>query len=171
MNIAYTLDRTDVARSSAKTLLQVVGVAAAVALGAQIRILVPFTPVPFTLQTLVVLLAPFAVGRDRACAGMLAYLGLGLMGAPLFAASAGMGVTFGYLLGFVAAPAVMLRIKNVAAALVAGLAVIYLLGVTWLSLYLHISPVQAALFGMVPFLPGALVKAMLAYKLAPYVRK
>ena len=163
----YTLDHVIAPdRSRALGILEVVAVAGAVALAAQVRI---GGPVPFTLQTLPVLLAPFAVGRNRAMAGLTLYLGLGLAGAPVFAGAA--GTTFGYLLAFAMVPAVMDRFRNPAAAIVAGLAVVFVCGVTWLCLWLHLSPWQGILLGCLPFLPGELLTGLAAYKLVPYVRR
>ena len=170
MTNEYTLDRLDMTRSAAPAAIEITAVAGALALGALARFPLPGTPVPVTLQVLPVLLAPFAVGRFRATAGVVLYLSLGFAGVPLFAASAGMGVTLGYLLGFMLVPAVATRFKNPALGILASLGIIYALGVTWLCLWLHVSPVQGVLLGVVPFMPGALLKAVAAYKLIPYVR-
>ena len=142
-------------RSRALGILEVVAVAGAVALAAQVRI---GGPVPFTLQTLPVLLAPFAVGRNRAMAGLALYLGLGLAGVPVFAGATAIGATFGYLLAFVMVPAVMCRFRNPATAIVAGLMVVFVCGVTWLCLWLHLSPWQGIVVGCLPFLPGEFVQ-------------
>ncbi len=73
------------------------------AIGAQIEI--PHHPVPYTLQTFFVLLAGALLGRRNAFLSMLAYVGIGAAGLPVFSgASAGLarllGPTGGYLLSF-----------------------------------------------------------------------
>ena len=88
--------------------LLVLGGSLLVAAFAQIRIVLPFTPVPLTGQTLAVLLVGAALGKNHASISMLLYLGMGIVGMPVFAGGAqGLaylsGATGGYLIGFVAA--------------------------------------------------------------------
>ena len=75
-------------------------------LGAKVRFVMPFTAVPFTLQTFFLTLLVLAYGR-RAVAAVASYLALGLAGAPVFAYGGGLwyllSPTFGYLIGFLAA--------------------------------------------------------------------
>ena len=149
--------------------LDIIAVAGAVALGAWARIPLPFSPVPVTLQTLPVLLAGFAVGRFRATAGLLLYLGLGLAGAPIFATS--FGVTLGYLLGFVAVPSIVTRFRNPAVGLIVGSLVVYATGATWLCLSLGRSPFEAFMLGVVPFFPGDVLKVVAAYRVAAWLRR
>jgi len=80
------------------------------ALGARLEI--PHSPVPYTLQTLVVLLAGAFLGPRNGAISQFAYLGAGLLGAPVFAGGAAgvapfIGPTGGYLLGFPAGAAVV----------------------------------------------------------------
>lgn len=165
------LDMRDVRPGTAPALMEMLAVAGAVAIGAQLRFPLPGTPVPVTLQTLPVLLAPFAVGRFRATGGMALYVLLGLLGTPLFAGSAGVGATFGYLLGFMAAPMLIMRFERPALGLLAGFAAVFGLGVTWLAFWADLSPGQALMMGFVPFIPGALLKGMAAYRIIPLVRR
>ncbi|HOE65129.1 MAG TPA: biotin transporter BioY [Candidatus Hydrogenedentes bacterium] len=149
--------------------METLAVAGAVALGALIKLPLPFTPVPLTLQTLQVLLAAFAVGPRRAMAGLLLYMAAGYAGAPIFALS--FGATFGYIAGFVMAPWMVARFRNAAVGIAAGQAVIYLCGAAWLSLWLHVSAVHAIMIGVAPFLAGDLLKGAVAYKLVPHIRQ
>lgn len=152
-----------------EAVLEVAAVAGAVAVGALVRLPLPFTPVPVTLQTLPVLLAGFAVGRQRATGGMLLYLALGLAGVPLFAATS--GATFGYLLAFAAVPSVTLRFRSPAYGILAGTLVIYALGAMWLCLWTPVSPRFAVVAGILPFLPGDAVKAVAAFCSLRWVRR
>ncbi len=138
--------------------------ALAIALCAQVRIPLPFTPIPVTLQTLAVLVAPFAVGPARATAGALAYTVLGLMGAPLFAIT--LGPTFGYILGFSLAPWAMARFASPAIAVLAGTLAVYIPGVFWLALWAPESLGYLLVAGVAPFLPADAVKAAIAYRYA-----
>lgn len=140
------------------------GVAGMLLLGAWIRLPLPFTPVPVTLQTFAVLLAPFLVGPGRAMAGTGLYLSAGLAGlwggVPVFAAAS--GATAGYLAGFMAVPLVVAwsrsRSWRPEAGMCLSLMVLYLLGGGWLALFMGLSPGTAFLQGVAPFLPGDAVK-------------
>lgn len=158
-------------RSESKTtgMMEILAVAGIVALCAQVRVPLPMTPVPVTLQTLVVLAAPFAVGPTRATAGMLLYTALGLLGAPLFAVS--FGPTFGYIVGFAVAAAVVTRFRMPSVGILAGLAAIYGLGVAWLCLWTGGSLWTALAMGVAPFLPGEALKAALAYRFARWTAR
>lgn len=82
--------------------------AALITVGTFIRIPVP--PVPFTLQTLFVILAGLVLGAKLGTVSVLVYIALGLAGFPIFSSGAG-GIgyvlmpTFGYMIGFVAGAA------------------------------------------------------------------
>ncbi|HDP34450.1 MAG TPA: biotin transporter BioY [Candidatus Hydrogenedentes bacterium] len=148
--------------------IDVLGVAGMLYIGALARIPLPFTPAPLTLQTLVVLVAPFLLGRSRALAGIGLYLVLGLSASitnvSVFTTAS--GATCGYLAGFLVAPVVMARFPKTPAgvftAMAAGSMLILLLGALWLSVFLRISPGQAVLIGLAPFLPGDMIKVALA---------
>ncbi len=159
----------------------VVGVAALTALAAQLRIPIPGLPVPVTGQTFAVLLGAAALGPLRGSLAQLLYIGVGLVGLPVFAGgTAGWetvaGASGGYLLGFVAASAVVgalarrgadRRVLTTVAAYSAGTAVIYAVGVPWLAAVADM-PLGAALMGgAVVFLPVDAVKAALAGVLLP----
>src|SRR5512145_737083 len=79
-----------------------------VAVLAQVKIPLPFTPVPLTGQTFAVLLVAAALGSKRGAASMALYIALGAFGLPVFAGGAAglaylSGATLGYLIGFVMA--------------------------------------------------------------------
>ena len=100
-----------VAQESAATqIFWTVVFAAATALGARVEI--PHQPVPYTLQTLVVLLAGAFLGPRNGALSQVLYLAAGVLGAPVFSGGA-MGVarilgpTGGYLLAFPVAAAVV----------------------------------------------------------------
>lgn len=164
-----------------RDVLVVVGYAGLVGLSAQLSIRLPFTPVPITGQTFAVLLGGLAVGTRRGASGMILYLVLGLVGVPWFAGgNHGMSMlsapSFGYVIGFVFAACVLGWLARhgfdrhpmtVIVALVAGNAVIYLFGATWLAWRLHVGASQALSLGVTPFLLGDALKALLAAALLP----
>lgn len=142
----------------------------------------PFFPVPLTLQTLGVLVVGGVLGFLWGPVAVLVYLGLGLVGLPVFhngAAGSGVlaGPTGGYLVGFLPAAAIMglagyaagrRRMAGRGSTVILALgalvatAVIYAVGVPWLAAAAHLSASRALAVGLVPFLPGDLVKAGLA---------
>ncbi len=128
---------------STKNLILVALFAALTAVGAFIRVPVPF--VPFTLQFFFCALAGLMLGARLAFLSQLLYVAIGLAGLPVFTAGGGPGYvfqpTFGYLLGFIAAAWVMGRLAgrlgspsffSFYGVTLAGLAVVYLAGVPWL---------------------------------------
>ena len=141
----------------------VVGGAALTGLSAQVSIHTSLTPVPFTLQTLSVLVVGGALGSVRGVLSMLVYLVAGVAGIPWFAShSSGWGgPTFGYIIGFVVAAGVvgeLARRGNDRAVLstiglmALGNAVIYAIGATWLAHDAHLSAAKAIELGVTPFL-------------------
>jgi len=140
----------------------------------QVRIPLPFTPVPITGQTFAVLLVGAALGAGRGAGALMLYLLMGMTGLPVFAGGAAglfhlTGPTGGYLLGFVIAAAAVGRMaehgweRSFRTSLIPfslGTLLIYLVGVPWLALY--VGPQAAIQKGLLPFLPGDLIKLLLA---------
>ena len=147
---------------------------------------VPFYPVPVTMQVFVVLLLPVLYG-PMAIVSVLAYLGLGLAGLPVFAGSPerGLGLAYilgptgGYLLGFFLASLFlnfMLRLNSQppaftrALVLLAGIGCIYAPGVIVLFSYLQ-SWEKAFALGITPFILSDVLKALVVLLLWPVCRK
>jgi biotin transport system substrate-specific component len=157
----------------ARETVLVLGFALALALASRIVLPLGFTPVPVTAQTFVVLVGGVLVGSRRAGGGGLAYLALGVAGVPWFATG---GATLGYIAGFAlaallvgrAAEAGRLDRRGSALGVMAGAhATIYVLGATWLALFLGVGPVAALTLGVVPFLLGDVIKVVIAATIAP----
>lgn len=162
------------------TALVIVGSGLA-ALLAQVAVPLPWTPVPLTGQTFAVVLLGALLGARRAVACIGLYLLEGALGLPVFALGTGgiarlLGPTGGYLWGFL--PAAWLVgwlaeqgwdrcFVTTAAAMLAGNALIYALGLPWLALFVGWDTVLAA--GLLPFIPGDLLKLCLASFLLPRV--
>jgi biotin transport system substrate-specific component len=135
---------------------------------------IPAGSVPFTLQVYVVLLAGITLGPRLGVLSVVAYLILGLF-APVYAGgTSGLGALFGptggYLLGFVGAALVAgliacrgeWTVPRLLVAGFAGLVPIYGLGAMWLAVQLSLTPSEAVLTGVVPFLWLDALKAMAA---------
>lgn len=155
----------------------VVGASVFMALLAQLTIPLPI--VPITGQTLGVLLVGALLGSKKSSLAMLAYVAEGALGAPVFAGGAGgiavlAGPTGGYLFGFVVAAFVVGWLAErgldrnpftTALAMLAGQVAIYAVGLPWLSFYVPGDELLAV--GLLPFVPGALVKLVVAAALLP----
>ncbi len=173
-------------KSSAMTRNIILAIAGSLLLWVSAKIQIPFYPVPMTMTTFVVLGLGVAFGWRLALATLLLYMAEGAAGLPVFAGTPekGLGLAYmagptgGYLVGFVAASALVGWLaqkgadKNVFkmfAAMLLGSAVIYLFGATWLATI--IGTEKALQFGVMPFLYGDLLKAALAAALFPAVWK
>jgi biotin transport system substrate-specific component len=151
------------------------------ALCAQIRINLPFTPIPITGQTFGVLLLPVLLPGWRGPAAVAAYLAQGLLGLPFFAGGAAgaavlAGPSGGYLMGFLAAAVLIAWLRSylsggqrwqVVLMMLAGNLVIYLFGVPWLARFVDGGLVTALALGLTPFLIGDAVKLIAAAALVP----
>ena len=164
--------------------LVVLGIAA-LTLAAKLR--VPMWPVPVTMQTFAVLTIGAAYGQRLGLATLLGYLVIGALGVPVFAGeTAGLayfaGPTAGYLVGFMAAAALLGALarrgwdrsfRSMALALLLGNGVIYAFGLPWMA-YLFLADKGASWvlqWGMTNFLVGDALKLALAALLLPAIWK
>ncbi len=158
--------------ASIHTVVWIALMAALTAVGAMISLpVVPFSPVPVSLQTLFVLLAGLILGPRGAVFAVLLYLAAGCLGLPVFTGgksglAAFLGPTGGFLVGFIPAAAicglakstpvkpywVLLAYCFVATGVTLGI------GAAQLSVLLRISMGKALAVGVIPFLPGAVLK-------------
>jgi len=165
----------------------------AIAIG---ELYIPDNPyVPLTLQTFGVLFTGALLGARRGLAASFLYLALGAVGLPVFAAgsdgvhAAGMdtiasmqdgrlvlGVTGGYLVAFILAGAFVGRLAELGwdrklvgstLAMLFGTVVIYVIGVPWLAVAANLSVDQALHYGLFPFLPGDILKLVVAAGILP----
>lgn len=155
--------------------------AALTAVGAYISI--PIGPVPIVLANMFVITAGLLLGRKWAPASMGIYLFLGAIGLPVFSGgNSGIayfaGPTGGFLIGYALAAFVIALICNAGKtalwkdilAVLAGITVVYLLGVPWLKYSLSMDWPKAFSAGMIPFIPGDLLKGAIAVVLVRLLR-
>lgn len=147
---------------------------------AQVAIPLPWTPVPITGQTFAVLLVSLLWGLKRSSIIMVLYLTVGALGAPVFSlGSTGLvwGPTIGYLAGMLFSSLLMgylsdigftKNIVGVFTAAILGEILIFGFGLFVLSFFV---PVKNLLtFGLFPFLPGEVLKLLLAAYLVVFLR-
>jgi biotin transport system substrate-specific component len=168
-------------KSKTAAVVEISALVSLTAIAAQVAIYLPFTPVPLTLQTFVILLGAAAVGAQRAAIAQTAYLALAIAGLPIMAdgkggISAVYGATSGYLIGFIFASLIVgylatnlttNKFKNVFFSYVVGSLTIYFFGVIGLMIYAKITIFAAVMVGVVPFIIGDIVKALAAGVLLP----
>lgn len=161
-------------------------------ISAQIRIYLPWTPVPITLQTYTVMIAPLLLGAIWGGISQILYIIGGIAGIPWFAGWKGgimclVGPTGGYLIGFIATSFFIgylierfQRLKNrfffLILLIIANVFLIYLPGLTWLWLWYNFSVQQITLMellakGMFPFIPGDITKILFVIATKEIIRQ
>ncbi|HUI44092.1 MAG TPA: biotin transporter BioY [Terriglobia bacterium] len=168
-------------RSALLDLLEIAGFTLVTALLAQVRIPLPFTPVPITGETLGVLLAGVVLGARRAFLSQVLYLAAGAAGLYVFAGGTLTGPTAGYLWCFPLAAVVTgwlvergaaRRSLTLAGALLLADACILAGGTLWLRSFLGVSLGRALRLGAAPFWVGDLFKiALVAALMVPALKK
>ncbi|MBP7216201.1 MAG: biotin transporter BioY [Candidatus Omnitrophica bacterium] len=145
------------------------------ALGAFVRIPLPFTPVPLTLQTMFVLLSGAFLGKRLGAFTQVLYLALGISGISVFSAAQSgwyylVGPTGGYLLGFIAAAMFVgffarlgkMSFTSIVVLFCIGDGIILGFGMLWLTLVLKYDLVSAFALGVMPFVVGDCLKVLIA---------
>jgi len=163
-------------------LLSVLFVAVLTAAAAQLSFPLPFTPVPFTIQPMIVLIGAAALGSTLGALSQIIYLMLGIIGFQVFAYSPELpqgfarllGPTGGYLMaypiaafatGWLAERGFDRRYLTSIIAMAIGLSVIFLGGVTWIA---RTAGVQTALAtGLYPFVVVDIIKVVAAGLVLP----
>ena len=161
-------------QSASLTRNLVLAVLGSLFVAAAAQISVPMIPVPMTLQTLAVLAVGGAYGARLGAATLALYALEGAVGMPVFANFSGgyqvlLGPTGGYIIGFILAAALVgylvekgwgNNVVKLCGVTLLGAAVLYVPGLLWLAQFTGFSGVLQA--GMIPFIPGDIVKAVLA---------
>lgn len=162
--------------------LSVVFVAVLTAAAAQLSFPLPFTPVPFTIQPMIVLIGAAALGSRLGALSQILYLMLGIAGLPVFAFSPElpqgvlrlMGPTGGYLMayplaafvtGLLAERGLDRRYLTSILAMTVGLSVVFAGGVLWLASGVGMSAALAV--GLYPFVIVDVVKIVAAALVLP----
>jgi len=174
-------------RSSALVRNALLVVAGTIFVSLLAQISIPWYPVPFTGQTLAVLLVGGVLGAWRGAASLLLYFIIGALGLPVFSDQAGgwdiiTGATGGYIIGFILAAAVVgwiaergadRRVVPMIFTLILGNILIYAIGVPWLASWTppgasaSLGWSQAYLYGIEPFVLGDALKLAIAAALLP----
>lgn len=145
---------------------------------------VPIGPIPVTLTNLVIYLSVWLLGMKGATVSTLVYLLLGAVGMPVFSGFQGgfaklAGPTGGYLVGFLFIPLIggfildrsRGNILASIAGMIAGTAVLYLLGTVWFVFQTQSQIWYALTVCVFPFIPFDLGKIVLASFFGNALRK
>ena len=151
------------------------------ALAAQLQFKVPGNPIPFTGQTAAVLLTGAALGSRLGTLSMLLYVALGAVGLPIYSAGDSgidqlLGVTGGYLVGFVVAAAAVgwlaergwdRTLPRAVLLMILGNLLIYAIGVPVLAIVYPMPAADALRFGALDFVASDALKIAVAAGLLP----
>ena len=150
----------------------VVAFATTIFIAGQIRIPLPFTPVPITLQTLVVYLGAAWLGAGRGASGPLLFAAAAASGLPVRSGfQAGLtGATAGYILGWLLASYLLGKtlggkpasIPKTVLLMMGASSLVYTCGLLHFTLLLDVPLRQALWMGFLPFLPGDAIKIGIA---------
>lgn len=156
---------------------------ALIIIGGYISIPIPLSPVPIVLSDFFVMLTGLFLGARWGITSVGLYIFLGALGLPVFSGGkTGLahlfGPTGGYLFGFLIAVYVIGYISHKGkasvykdlAALLAGNLIIYAIGVPWLKEALNLTWDKAFAFGLIPFIPGTIIKIVAAIGLIKALR-
>lgn len=144
----------------------------------------PIGPVPISLTNLAIYFSLYTLGTKYGCISYLVYLLIGFIGVPVFSGFTSgpgklLGPTGGYLIGFI--PMALIAgividrfISNRFVCLlgmIGGTVVAYAFGTVWLAYQASLDWKAALMAGVIPFIPGDLVKMVLAMIAGPQIRK
>ncbi|MBR6593637.1 MAG: biotin transporter BioY [Clostridia bacterium] len=141
---------------------------------------VPFPAMPLTFQCFAIALGAYSFGAPSATAAVAVYIGLGLLGLPVFSGIQGgagvlMGPTGGYIAGFVLLSVISgfgvekSKVSGVCLGF-AGLAACYVAGVAWFAFVSGVGVWEAFCVSALPYLPKDAVMTVLAYFLSLRLR-
>lgn len=139
------------------------------------QVVIPVGTVPVSLALLPVLVCAALLPVRYAVASTLVYLLMGLIGLPVFARMMGgpgvlFGISGGYLLGYVLCAGITAELIRRGVrrwqAMAAGVLACYAIGTLRLAAMGHMSMWSALSYGVLPFIPGDILKIMAANYLA-----
>ena len=144
----------------------------------------PIGPVPISLTNLVIYFSLYVIGTWKGTASYVIYLLIGLVGLPVFSGFTGgpgklFGPTGGYLIGFI--PLAIIagifidkfysKWYLCLVGMILGTVVCYAFGTAWLAYEAHMNFKAALWAGVIPFIPGDLIKMILAMIAGPILKK
>jgi biotin transport system substrate-specific component len=183
MFFTYGKDRT-MKNKNISTLTLISLMTAVICILGPLSLPIPISPVPISLTNLAIFFSVVILGCKNGTISYLVYLLIGFAGIPVFSYfTAGpsklLGPTGGYLIGFIFLALIAGffvdkfpdRIYMYMAGMALGMCVAYLLGTGWLAWQANLD-LKAALFaGVIPYIPGDIIKIILAAVFGTTIRK
>ena len=174
-------------KTNTKSITRIAIFTALICVGAFISI--PMYPVPITLQNFFVFMAGLLLSPTEAILSVLVYILLGLIGLPIFSGFTG-GVqsvfkpTFGFLIAFAIGSALISKMvgestnrKRIFISLIVAEILFYAIGLPYMVLVLkyYIGSTPESLMavlsmGLIPFLPGDILKMIIATIITPKIK-
>jgi len=145
---------------------------------------IPVSPVPLSMGTLAIYFAVFILGAKLGTASVVIYILLGLVGVPVFTNFTGgpgklFGPTGGYIIGYIFMALICgffvdrygKKLPLLFLGMLLGTAACYLFGTLWLQYQLSLTFPEALAMAVLPYIPGDLIKLVIALALGSQVRK
>lgn len=185
VNMSKNLMNKEEGKSKAKiTTLVLIGLMAAITcIMGPFSIPLPFNLVPISLTNLVIYFTMYILGMKKGTISYCIYLLIGLVGLPVFSAFTGgagklLGPTGGYLIGFIFLALISgffidkwgNNMWLCMTGMVLGTIVCYIFGTIWLAYQAHMNFEAALWAGVIPFIPGDVIKMIMAMLLGPQIR-
>lgn len=185
VNMSKNLMNKEEGKSKAKTTtLVLIGLMAAITcIMGPFSIPLPFNLVPISLTNLVIYFTMYILGMKKGTISYCIYLLIGLVGLPVFSAFTGgagklLGPTGGYLIGFIFLALISgffidkwgNNMWLCMTGMVLGTIVCYIFGTIWLAYQAHMNFETALWAGVIPFIPGDVIKMIMAMLLGPQIR-
>ena len=171
-------------RTNTKTLAMIGLMAALICILGPLSIPLPISPVPLSLTHLPIYFSVYLLGMKKGTVSYLIYLLLGLVGLPVFSGFSGgpgklFGPTGGYIIGFIFMAIICGFFIDrwsdkwylCLAGMLLGCSVCYLFGTVWLSYQSKLSFSVALMSGVIPFIPGDLIKILITLPLGAALKK
>ena len=179
-------------RTNTTTITQIAFFAALQCVVSPFSMVFPFSPVPISLATLMLYLSAYILGKNKSVISCGIYLLIGAVGMPVFSGFTGgigkvLGPTGGYMLGylflvwissfFIERWSVRGRNRKAVSYLMQGVGMVmgtmvcYLCGSFWLAYQSQMSIGAALIAGVIPFIPGDIVKIIIGMFLGSTIRK
>ena len=170
-------------KTNTTTITQIALFSALLCIISPFALVFPFSPVPISLTTLMLYISVYILGKRHALISCGIYLLIGLVGIPVFSGFTGgigkvVGPTGGYLIGYLFLTFISgwfverwngRIMQGIGMAL--GTAVCYLFGSMWLAFQAGMEFVAAIAVGVIPFIPGDIVKLFIGVMAGNAIRR
>ncbi len=185
INMTKNLINREEAKGKTKTAtLVLIGLMAAITcIMGPFSIPLPFNLVPISLTNLVIFFTIYILGMKKGTISYCIYLLIGFAGLPVFSGFTGgvgklVGPTGGYLIGFIFLALIggffVDKWSNnrwlCMTGMVLGEIIMYIFGTVWLAYQAHMNFEAALWAGVIPFIPGDLIKMVMAMMLGPQIK-